>query len=622
MTAPAQPASPDLGPLLGEPLPADWAREIARAARGRSLSLWIADGEGEPVALARAASRGEADPALDLLRSLFGSWPAAGEDETSPRSTRWPTVGETLAGLEAACAHTASLSDAVRATAFFAASEARAAFWGKALDFPPAPAPFMVLTAGARQAGGVAPFGEPDEDAPLESEERSWARARALARSLCLEHGFSQVAVEFSCAQTPAMAIEALERADRAARLAREQLGLGPRALGLDGRVPLRLCAPGRDPAIAGAAAVFWGDHGLEAHAPVGLIQLQPFAEHAEAPLEAALAHEWTHALDWLIGRRTAPSPEAAMSFSSMPPDVREQLDPRASKGLALIERALFQAPRRAPAPAQAAALSFGAENVSRSVFSALADLLPAGSAMPDRMHVERCAAWLAWSARAAAPDRLERRARDLFEMGVAECDFPEVDAELLASVRALARSPAVAATDDAASVLAQAFARAAAPMADLAARQTFPDFAQASAGPFARASAELDGAHLGSYWREPHEMLARGLGRPASLAARVRLAFAHPHQTPLFSLAQQRDLREGFALFVAAAGLRAAPAPRPAAARLEAFAALAQRAAGVAARVLIRSAPDGADAGWEALAAGVAASGPAGPARPPRRGA
>jgi hypothetical protein len=83
--------------------------------------------------------------------------------------------------------------------------------------------------------------------------------------------------------------------------------------------------------------------------------------------------------------------------------------------------------------------------------------------------------------------------------------------------------------------------------------------FCVANPNLFLRASAVMDqkGVLRDNYWLTAHEVFARAVGRPASLAARRGESLLAPHSFAMFGQKGERLFREGLSQFAAAAGVR-----------------------------------------------------------------
>ena len=594
------PATNDAAPLSPDssPLPFGWASDAASAARAAGFGLWVAADEAEAVSAMRHDQRAGFLSSDDVAKTLSGQ-----PDDRA--ALEWIEKERAALGSYSIQigAHFLSRHDALmRARDELLALRERPGSDGQDLGL------------GQKTQGQGSEARRVLDSSPL-SRGASFAAsargARDLARELCRKHGFSQVFIQASCAQTPDEQMAALSRALVAADASALHLGLPQGALGLHGRLSLGLMGAQSGPSMASgesALALFFRNFVATAEpgSPLGSIALKPFLPELQKmagkpvySLDASLSHEWTHALDALAAARFTPG--SRLYFSQQPPAERAKLAPSAHAALERMERAIFQRSgaargeaslRRERAQARRDELAL-ADGLSRSLRSLAGASDAAGS--PDPEDWLTCARWAAWSLRSAPTLVLRQKIGDLFEMGQAAADFDEVDPELLLSTRRLLDWPPLRGREEAPGLIAEAFALREEAFAGLAARQAFDSHAHPSAGVFAHARARRDGSSGQHYWREPHELLASAVGRPANVLSRAAQAFRSVADTPLFTPREQRDLREGLRELAASVGVALLAAPRPN--KLEAFAALAQRAANGALDAFAASGRDSAQA-------------------------
>jgi len=559
------------------PMPPEWAQRLANAARGQALSVWVAAGESEKDAAARNAQGEGAHAAQTVAQKALSA--------ASPRALfLWLRTREN--GVQSRDFSPLSHSGAM------AREEILGVLCDLLFNNPPSPGQAPPYAPSASSILGDRVLG------------RSTPETRALARELCERHGFSHVCVDAACAETPERQKAVLKAVLKAAGRASRHWGLPEKTLGLNGQLALMLRSdrPRARGAIHAANAYFQlseGDSQLmpssasaggptSARAPyLGFIALKPSRDTLSGnalsdSLEGPLVHEWTHALDFLIARRSAPKTREL--FSQLSPDDRARINPLAAAGLQKIERAIFQ--RSAVANDPRAALEearLGQEqlrSIARSLRQTLAGALSGAHSMVVRSQdLAICAQWVAASLRHASPERVQRHTQSLFEMGLAEGDFPEVDPTLLEAARRVMRSRPLRGDPRAAEKVGRAFANLAPELGRFATRQLFGHAPQPSAGLFATARSYGDGLRGRHYGMAAHELLASAIGRPLNAKTLIRSALDTPADTPLFTPSEQRDVREGFALFAQGAGLSIEPARALGPGCMEAFAALAQRA-------------------------------------------
>jgi hypothetical protein len=382
--------------------------------------------------------------------------------------------------------------------------------------------------------------------------------APARCESIARRFGFHALFVMDGDELSPAQQRTLLDRLERTFDRACRSLGCDEPDLGMRGLLDFQLASPGwMSLAHPGDEALFTPRGGGGRDSRVGLVTLSANG----LDREDLVAHEWTHALDWRVGR--ALDPGAPNYFSLRSRERQMELSPLAAAGLDRLFAAAGAQGDLAASRSAIARLEMErdslAENLSIETLGPL--LTPARRALNSALS--DCAPLLAHflAPSLTDPPRLLRERIFLALSGADSASSPPT--ALARAARQATEAARRAMGEEGLARLADALAHQTPILRRLAESGHVADgklhvfwAADSSFARFAAEKAFSASTPAAAYWLDPKETLARAVGRPLS-DSRAR---SGPQSD--WGPDSQRLLREGLASFAAVVGVRLTEPP------------------------------------------------------------